>query len=641
MGPSATRLLAAALATLAATSCNCSQKLVGVDADLTISPAELDFGGRLAGTAHALPVEVRNRGRVAATIAGLRFEANARGAFSTAATPFTLAPGDAFQLTVSYAAPAQPGQDTGTLLLTTGSGAELAVALQGQSVLTCEPSTCTSSCVPQTCGAACGPTLDGCGQTLDCPPCPAPDAGSAAPDAGAPDAGCTPRSCQAAGASCGSVPDGCGGSLGCGACTNGATCAANQCTCAAGAAEACGDGKDNNCDGNVDCADPQCAALAACAQPACSVADPEVQLTSSGGQMSAILWTGSSYGVFFTDPTLRYGFARLDSSFALAQPATLTAVTQPAHRPFPVWSGTEFGMGWSDVRNGALQYSNEVFFNRFDAATGAALASNDTPISTGPGLAFPGMTGFNPSANEYGVLYADEGPANTSGSQRRLYFQRVSAAGAKVGTPQRISPAGLTDGTADYGGLAWAGSTWGAVWTESRNGQGLQVYFSRLDATGAPVGQETHVSAGATYGAFPRIASSGSAFGVVYFDERSAAPGRGIYFQRFDAQGAGASTPRLVTPIAGSGTSAFSYPDIAWAGTHWAVVFDDSRSGLRRTYFAKLDVDGNRVGPDQLLSCQLLATWAPTVAFDGQRLAVAFSYWLNGSGNVWAKRFAP
>lgn len=635
----ATRVLAATFL-LSLSACNCSQRLVGTSTDLTVEPAELNFGTRASGTTAALPVEVRNRGKVPANVTSLRIEADARAAFSTPATPFALSPGDAFQLTVAYAAPAAPGADTATLFLTSDTGAELAVALQAVSSADCAATnSCTLECAPRTCGAACGPTDDGCGHTLDCPPCAAPDAGL--PDAGAtPDAGsCAKTSCQAANAACGAIPDGCGGTLNCGACTNGAACQQNQCVCAAGTTESCADGVDNNCDGNVDCADPQCAGLAACAQPACGVTDPELQLTSQDGAMPAITWTGSGYAVFYADSQLRYGFARLDANFALGFPGTLTPVSTAAHRPFPAFDGTGFGLGWSDVRNGALQYSNEVFFNRFDAANGNTAAVQDLAISTGPGMAFPGMTGYSPALNEYGVLYADEGPSGGgNGTQRRMYLQRVGLTGQKLGAPTRVSPASLTDGAGDFGGLTWAGSNWGAVWTESRNGQGPHIYFNRLDPSGAPTPNELQLSTGASLAFLPRIASSGASFGATWSDQRGAPTQHGIWFQRLDASGAGASTPRLVTPLT---NATFGYSDLVWTGAHWAVVYDDARSNLRRIYYARLDVDGNRLGPDQLISCQSVPAWGPTVTFDGARLAVAWSYQQNGVHRVWAKRFSP
>lgn len=78
-----------------------------------------------------------------------------------------------------------------------------------------------TACIPTTCsGDACGKQDDGCGQSLDCGPCPQP---------------CQPTSCEAEGANCGEIPNGCGENLDCGRCTAGFACGAelaNVCGCA-------------------------------------------------------------------------------------------------------------------------------------------------------------------------------------------------------------------------------------------------------------------------------------------------------------------------------------------------------------------------------------------------------------------------
>jgi hypothetical protein len=88
-----------------------------------------------------------------------------------------------------------------------------------------------STCVPSTCeeqAVQCGATSDGCGNPLDC--------GGCGPPPGCCEAvtsptifwscgfGCEIASCADLGVSCGIVPDGCGESLDCGACTAPETC---------------------------------------------------------------------------------------------------------------------------------------------------------------------------------------------------------------------------------------------------------------------------------------------------------------------------------------------------------------------------------------------------------------------------------
>src|SRR5262245_15932103 len=87
-------------------------------------------------------------------------------------------------------------------------------------------------CTPTTCAAQgknCGTIPDGCGGTLTCGVCTAPNV-CVANVCGV----CTPTTCAALGKNCGTVPDGCGGTLTCGVCTAPDTCGG------AGVANVCG-----------------------------------------------------------------------------------------------------------------------------------------------------------------------------------------------------------------------------------------------------------------------------------------------------------------------------------------------------------------------------------------------------------------
>jgi len=104
-------------------------------------------------------------------------------------------------------------------------------------VLTVNPA---SSCTPTTCAAQgknCGSISNGCGGTLACGTCTAPQTcggGGVANVCGA--AACTPTTCAAQGKNCGTISDGCGGTLTCGACTAPQTCGGG------GVANVCGGG---------------------------------------------------------------------------------------------------------------------------------------------------------------------------------------------------------------------------------------------------------------------------------------------------------------------------------------------------------------------------------------------------------------
>jgi hypothetical protein len=149
-------------------------------------------------------------------------------------------------------------------------------------VNTTPPST---SCTPLSCtdqGIECGKAGDGCGNVIDCPPCPTGKTcggGGIPSKCGAPS--CTPKTCAAG--QCGKIADGCGGSVTCPDCTGGTFCGgggANVCgsaTCTAGvcptpaAGSACGPVADG-CGGLLSCACPAGVPCVngKCGAPACT-----------------------------------------------------------------------------------------------------------------------------------------------------------------------------------------------------------------------------------------------------------------------------------------------------------------------------------------------------------------------------------
>ena len=85
---------------------------------------------------------------------------------------------------------------------------------------------CSTGCTPMTCAQQnimCGPAGDGCGNLLNCGTCPA---GQACGGGGTPGqcGGCTPLTCAQLNISCGAAGDGCGNLLDCGSCPTGETC---------------------------------------------------------------------------------------------------------------------------------------------------------------------------------------------------------------------------------------------------------------------------------------------------------------------------------------------------------------------------------------------------------------------------------
>ncbi len=139
------------------------------------------------------------------------------GAISASATLWTSAVSAQDQVTVSASAPWSKSSASANLTINPGA---------------CTPATCTGQ------GFSCGSASDGCGGTLSCGTCTAPEVCTNNVCAV-----CTPTTCSAQGKNCGSISDGCGGTLNCGTCTAPQTCGGGGTPNVCSAAPACAAGK--------------------------------------------------------------------------------------------------------------------------------------------------------------------------------------------------------------------------------------------------------------------------------------------------------------------------------------------------------------------------------------------------------------
>ena len=92
------------------------------------------------------------------------------------------------------------------------------------------------ACCPKTCaqlGATCGNWSDGCGGSVSCGPCSAPDVCDWVSRTCGP---CNPHTCASLNRFCGQTSNGCGGLLNCGSCPSTRVCLAGACVLPAKAA---------------------------------------------------------------------------------------------------------------------------------------------------------------------------------------------------------------------------------------------------------------------------------------------------------------------------------------------------------------------------------------------------------------------
>jgi hypothetical protein len=64
--------------------------------------------------------------------------------------------------------------------------------------------------------------------------------------------------------------------------------------------------------------------------------------------------------------------------------------------------------------------------------------------------------------------------------------------------------------------LAWTGTEYGVSWSDSRDGGSQEIYFARLDATGAKIGSDVRVTNNAYYDVIPKLVWNGTEYGLLW-----------------------------------------------------------------------------------------------------------------------------
>lgn len=341
-----------------------------------------------------------------------------------------------------------------------------------------------------------------------------------------------------------------------------------------GALEAC-DGVDNDCDGLIDNR-PACDRTCDPPEP---VGDEQTISGSAGfspGSWPRTAWNGNGFATVWAGRPSGGNdavFLALSDPSGARASGEIPVSSSPgiAKDPAIAFTGSAYGIVWADARDGEL----EIYFTRIDASGARQLAdiplTADEEISGWPDIAWDGR--------RFGVVW--------SGELGGLYFTTLDLDGNRT-TP--VATVSTNIAWPNRAAIAWTGGEYAVVWSGEESGD-AQVFFQRISASGgllgSPAGVTTNTSATA---ANPRLAWSGTRFGVVWYDNR--AGGHRVHFALLDPAGT-----RLGNELRLSEAVSIN-PDIESSGEEFAIVWSDSRDGLRRRlYFQLIDTNGLAVGP--------------------------------------------
>ncbi len=366
---------------------------------------------------------------------------------------------------------------------------------------------------------------------------------------------------------------------------------------------------DNDCDGTVD---EGC--LSACAAPQVAGAETRVSVGAGGSGYPDLVWTGSEYGVAWHDA--RDGdweiyFARMSATGARVGPEVrVTSSPGISARAALAWARNGYGLAWRDERDG----NQEIYFRRLDAQGGAVgpeiRVTSAAGASTVPDLVWTG--------SGYGLAWQDD-----RGGAPQVYFARLDPFGTKLAPEARVSDAAAV---AYDPSLVWNGGGYGIVWTDER-ASGSDLYFARLDAGGAKIGSDLLVSQPGAAGQ-PSLAWNGAGYGVAWHDDRDG--NWEIYFARLYADGAKIGSEVRLTSDAGTS----GWPSLAWNGAEYGVAWHDDRGGAWQIYLTTVNPAGGKASGDLQVTNTPTGEYATSIAWSGDLYGVAWHDERIGGGNL-------
>jgi hypothetical protein len=168
--------------------------------------------------------------------------------------------------------------------------------------------------------------------------------------------------------------------------------------------------------------------------------------------------------------------------------------------------------------------------------------------------------------------------------------------------------------------IAFDGTNYFVVWDDSRSGGNPDIYGARVTMGGVvldPGGIAISTAGNSQY--WPNVAFDGTNYLVVWWDQRSG--NDDIYGARVSVGGVVLDTAGIAISTAPSDQRA---PAVAFDGSNYLVLWEDNRSGWN-IYGARVTVGGVVLDPGGIaISSALAGQWLAAVAFDGTNYLVVW-----------------
>jgi predicted RecA/RadA family phage recombinase len=281
--------------------------------------------------------------------------------------------------------------------------------------------------------------------------------------------------------------------------------------------------------------------------------------------------------------------------------------------PSLVWTGQEYGVAWTDRRNG----NYEIYFARISKSgvkQGRDIRiTNNSSRSSAPSLVWTGQ--------EYGVAWTDSGDRNPE-----VYFARISKSGVKQGDDIRI-----TNISSSYDpSLVWTGQEYGVAWGDFRD-RNPEIYFTRISKSGVKQGDDIRITSNFSGSFAPSLVWTGEEYGVAWYDYRDG--NEEIYFARISKSGVKQGDDIRITNISSS-----DHPSLVWTGEEYGVAWCDYQDGNEEIYFARISKSGVKQGDDIRITNDSGSSTFPSLVWTGEEYGVAWCDDRDGNEEIYFAR---
>ena len=277
-----------------------------------------------------------------------------------------------------------------------------------------------------------------------------------------------------------------------------------------------------------------------------------------------------------------------------------------AYFPSITWSGSEYGLAWSDNCSGWA----EIYFIRLNSDNGQVIDDekritwDENGTTNNPSLAWSG--------SEYGVAWNEQVQDNWE-----IFFTHFSSTGHRIGDTRRIT---WFEKNSTHPSLVWSGNEFSVAWMDQRSNYLSQLYFARIDpGTGQRISEEIRLTHHDKSTSVPSLAWSGSEIGLAWCDNRN---GADLYFVRIDPlTGNKIDVDQRITWNSSPG----GLPSLVWNGCEFGLAWCDNRNGNTEIYFTRIDPStGYKIGYDLRISHNDRYDGPPSLAWTGSQYGIAW-----------------